>query len=152
MGAANFRNIEVATDAKTAFSRARENAQWEFGHGGYTGTIAEKYDFVYCGKLGYNDDGKVENFIHDVLDASYEKWDDKTKSWRVDPKAKEKAIERIPERLRKQVLKAAPIYDDKWGPAVCFKLTGKRAKEWKERFGRKGTHDSVYLFTGMASS
>jgi len=46
MGANDFMNMVSARSAEEAFHLARENAQYEHGHGGYTGTIAEKSDFV----------------------------------------------------------------------------------------------------------
>lgn len=50
MGAETFgtfvsRTPQTATPA-AAFSRAVQDARWENGHGGYTGTIAEKDKFV----------------------------------------------------------------------------------------------------------
>lgn len=151
MGATNFHNIELGKDAKTAFNKAVEQALWEYGHGGYTGTIAEKGGFVDCGQLGRNYADHIEGHIFNVQDAGYEQWDEKSKRWRVDEKAKQRAINKVPETIRKQVLKAAPIHDDKWGPAVCFEIVGTKAKAIKERYGRKGTHDKVFLFIGMAS-
>lgn len=46
MGACDFFTKAEGNDAKEAFMNAREEAAWESGHGGYTGTIAEKRDFV----------------------------------------------------------------------------------------------------------
>jgi hypothetical protein len=42
MGADFYNNTVIAPTAKEAFQSAVETAQWEHGHGGYTGTIAEK--------------------------------------------------------------------------------------------------------------
>jgi hypothetical protein len=33
-------------NVEAAFSAARESAAWEHGHGGYTGTLAEKHEYV----------------------------------------------------------------------------------------------------------
>lgn len=46
MGACNFETIAIGKNPRDAFNRAVSQAQWEHGHGGYTGTIAEKIDFV----------------------------------------------------------------------------------------------------------
>jgi len=46
MGACDFLTFGRGATAKEAFSSAVENAQWESGHGGYSGTIAEKGSFV----------------------------------------------------------------------------------------------------------
>jgi len=42
MGAEVFYNRVKGTSASKAFNEERENACYEYGHGGYTGTIAEK--------------------------------------------------------------------------------------------------------------
>ena len=46
MGGCTFYNEVEGKTAKAAFTRAVEDAQYESGHGGYTGTIAEKHSFV----------------------------------------------------------------------------------------------------------
>jgi hypothetical protein len=46
MGAADFRIIERGASAREAFVRAQEQARHERGHGGYSGTIAEKPGYV----------------------------------------------------------------------------------------------------------
>jgi len=45
MGAANFTCNATGKTMAEAFSKAVADAQWEHGHGGYTGTIAEKGEF-----------------------------------------------------------------------------------------------------------
>jgi len=45
MGACDFMITCKAATAKAAFDEAREDARHEHGHGGYTGTIAEKSSF-----------------------------------------------------------------------------------------------------------
>lgn len=46
MGAANFSVTVVGKTADAAFDSAVRDARYENGHGGYTGTIAEKHGFV----------------------------------------------------------------------------------------------------------
>jgi len=46
MGAAEFYTHGHGTTPKEAFKNAREEAQWDSGHGGYSGTIAEKQSFT----------------------------------------------------------------------------------------------------------
>ena len=46
MGACEFFTSATGDTAKNAFMAAAEAARYESGHGGYTGTIAEKYQFV----------------------------------------------------------------------------------------------------------
>ena len=46
MGACDFTTRARGKTAADAFSSAVASAQYEDGHGGYTGTIAEKSDFI----------------------------------------------------------------------------------------------------------
>jgi hypothetical protein len=51
MGACFFTAKTTGKNAREAFERAVDSARWENGHGGYTGTIAEKSDFVLLGAV-----------------------------------------------------------------------------------------------------
>ncbi|MBL8715140.1 MAG: hypothetical protein JNL79_04060 [Myxococcales bacterium] len=46
MGADEFFTTSKGDSAREAFGAATRQAAYEDGHGGYTGTIAEKHDFV----------------------------------------------------------------------------------------------------------
>lgn len=46
MGAENFTQEAVGATAEEAFQAAKEQAWYDHGHAGYTGTIAEKDSFV----------------------------------------------------------------------------------------------------------
>lgn len=46
MGGSTFANTGRGKTAKEAFRAVVDEAQYESGHGSYTGTIAEKHDFV----------------------------------------------------------------------------------------------------------
>ena len=46
MGACEFFTMAKGKTAREAFSNVVEDAKYEFGHGGYTGTIAEKNSFT----------------------------------------------------------------------------------------------------------
>lgn len=71
MGACTFEVKMTGKNAKDAFSKAREDAAWEYGHNGYTGSIAEKNTFVmincpegkdpydYANELMDNDDPRI---------------------------------------------------------------------------------------------
>lgn len=73
MGAATFAVRIKGKTAKEAFAEARANALYEYGHRGYTGTIAEKYEFVmiplptgidaadYVDMLLQKDDPRIED-------------------------------------------------------------------------------------------
>ena len=46
MGADWFATTAHGKNAKEAFHNAREDARYEHGHAGYTGTVAEKHSFI----------------------------------------------------------------------------------------------------------
>ena len=46
MGAQDFDQVAEGKNAREAFRNAKEAAAYEYGHGGYSGTIAEKHEFV----------------------------------------------------------------------------------------------------------
>jgi hypothetical protein len=71
MGAQQFYTWGRGKTAKDAFNQAVSDARYEHGHGGYTGTIAEKFEFVmikvpegtdpheYAEKLVESDDSRI---------------------------------------------------------------------------------------------
>jgi len=73
MGADTFFNHAKGKTANEAFKSIVEDAQYEHGHGGYTGTIAEKGSFVminlpkgqdareYANKLIEDNDPRVDD-------------------------------------------------------------------------------------------
>lgn len=74
MGASTFIVTASGKTAKEAFKIAREDAQYESGHGGYTGTIAEKDSFVMitC-ELGMD----PYEYADDLIDEGDPRIDDK---------------------------------------------------------------------------
>lgn len=130
MGACDF-EVSVAKGDRTigaAFSACRSDAAWEYGHGGYTGTIAEKTDFV---KFPLPEGWTAREFIEAVA-TGWMLAEEMAGCREIDPDS-------APVRLREQIghlafAKAVRTYDDKWGPAL--------AVEDEKRF----------YFAGMASS
>lgn len=51
MGAEQFDIVVSGATAEEAFNAAVKQAQYDYGHAGYTGTIAEKQSFVIVGKV-----------------------------------------------------------------------------------------------------
>ena len=123
MGGSEFMNVGKGQTALIAFDKVVEQAQWEHGHGGYSGTIAEKRSIVLfprpkgmraktvvdavhvISRIGFDDDGNAETA---TVQAKYPKLDI---AWMFE------------------------VYDDKWGPSLAIELA-------------KGE----YLFAGWASS
>lgn len=71
MGASDFRQFEKTDDLtpagrKRAFDKAVKDAKYEHGHGGYTGTIAEKHDCRFIG--GFDTLDEANNFADDLLE------------------------------------------------------------------------------------
>lgn len=50
MGAVDFEQYQPGESAKEAFEAATEEARYLHGHGGYSGTLAEKHSFVIVEK------------------------------------------------------------------------------------------------------
>lgn len=107
MGANEFECTARGATAEEAFDQARDQAQWDYGHRGYTGTIAEKGDFV---KFDLPDGITVREFV-DLLHITY---GDKDQMM-----AKSQSF---PKPVRETLLHACDVYDDKWGPAVCVEI------------------------------
>lgn len=74
MGATNFMTKSSGETAQKAFSSAVECAQWEHGHGGYTGTIAEKHSFITLDLPEGADPYREANRLIDEDDRVSDKW------------------------------------------------------------------------------
>lgn len=68
MGATNFVTKAKGKTAEEAFRSAVEEARYEYGHGGYTGTIAEKHDFIMIRKEQVTDE-EAKKIIDDIFGA-----------------------------------------------------------------------------------
>jgi len=96
MGAATFRDSGTGKSAKHVFHELKEEAEYQFGHDDYTGTIAEKSSFIeFTPPTGMS----VKEFINAI--ESYDEEEDNN--------------------VPSEVKRAWEVYDDKWGPAVCVK-------------------------------
>lgn len=132
MGADNFQTFALGKTPGIAFDRAVAEAQYQYGHGGYTGTIAEKNGFKLAGEINTFHIDKLEDCFWVAINGE--------------------RLGKIPAPIREMVVKFAPIYEDKWGPAVCLQLTGTRSHQIKRDRGVPKTWDKVWVFMGMASS
>ena len=74
MGAEQFSARASGRTAQEAFGRAVQEAQYEHGHGGYTGTIAEKSKFKM---LAPNAGESPKDCIRRCLDDDAGWWNDK---------------------------------------------------------------------------
>lgn len=105
MGANEFLVVVQGHTMDEAFQEAVRSAQWEHGHGGYSGTIAEKSGYVDFGELPV---GVLPSELRDRI-WDYEEgldWDTEKSSY---------------DGPHAQLLaKIHVVYRDKWGPAVGF--------------------------------
>ncbi|SCG08138.1 hypothetical protein GA0115259_112443 [Streptomyces sp. MnatMP-M17] len=76
MGAYDFITPGSDQDVENAFLGAKEEAAWEFGHGGYTGTIAEKSDFVLVADSPMSP-AAAEKYAQHLLESDDERIRDK---------------------------------------------------------------------------
>jgi hypothetical protein len=74
MGASTFETVSEGSTAQAAFNKAVKAAQHECGHGGYTGTIAEKRSFVMI-ECPQGTDHRT--FINKLIDDGDPRIDDK---------------------------------------------------------------------------
>lgn len=74
MGAATFYTESSGKTANEAFTNAVNNAAYESGHGGYTGTIAEKDSFTL---IEIPEGKEPMQYVEDLIDEADERIDDK---------------------------------------------------------------------------
>lgn len=74
MGASDFFIISRGKTAEEAFVKAIEKAPYDHGHGGYTGTIAEKNNFVM---IKVPEEKDPWNFAEDLMNFGDPRIDDK---------------------------------------------------------------------------
>lgn len=74
MGAETFYTTAPGKSANEAFQAAREKAQYDHGHSGYTGSIAEKSSFVV---IAVPEGQKPLEFAEKLIDDGDERIDDK---------------------------------------------------------------------------
>ena len=123
MGATTFYDVVKGSSAKDAFEKAVEEAQYEYGHGGYTGTIAEKDSFV---------------MITPPFKATITVTPEMTTT---EIKALTREVRKLFMDYAEQLIEDSDSrVDDKWGPAGCLEI-------------KPSTKDSdgEYLFFGWAS-
>jgi hypothetical protein len=180
MGACDFSQVGVGKTAQEAFSRAHELAQWEHGHGGYSGTLAEKGSFVLFKippRLSFD---KLERWVSEYTyngdDGEYLKDSLKWAKERVltakpgTKRAAQAQVRDIGKRIKDQEKQAAKfkrevgphldlvkrmsgIYDDKWGPACAVEITSpKLKKQYVQWTVTPKRGEKVFVFFGMASS
>ena len=111
MGATVFHARQKGKNASHAFELAQEDAYWMYGHGGYSGTIAEKQGYKeYTRPTGMHEATALK-LLDELVDYGYDVDTQVTKLAKKYPK--------IPTHTLKDMIK---VFDDKWGPAVCMEI------------------------------
>ena len=123
MGADTYMHITKGKTAQECFKRLREQAQWEHGHGGYSGTIAEKNSYVEFTRPKGMRRATVLKVINELAEINFDDYGL--------PQIEELELEYPALNISKMF----QCHEDKWGPSLCIEVT-------------KGE----YLFSGWASS
>ncbi len=137
MGATNFHCEANGANISEAFRQAVENAYWEHGHGGYTGSIAEKMGFTefriplerlpelpdglnpslamrvdgaMCFLCEYSDDTEIDEALSEDIQSEW------AKQAQADARALREAMG------RKEFRRMMDIWYEKWGNAVGFRI------------------------------
>lgn len=120
MGGSTFDGTHVGPDARTVFSEAHDQAAWDHGHGGYTGTLAEKHDYVTL-PVPPLDDITIDEFVQTVLRGPG--WDEGAtwtiETWNGGKWESRPASDAVVPHLER----AFKAVDDKWGPAGLIDIT-----------------------------
>jgi hypothetical protein len=147
MGATNFSDVGTGSNVQDAFYALVREAQWEHGHGGYTGTIAEKHDYVLFAVpegLTPMEAAAAAMSARNIMDYDDEKADWVRRPMTPESVAKHAIYGNYPEKQADLAARIAPhmatlvkigeVASDKWGPAAAFQLA-----------------DDKWLFFGLAS-
>ncbi len=176
MGANWDDGVSVGRNADEAFTNLTEDAAWEHGHGGYSGTMAEKDSFILAGTLParvtFQDllaamfrTREVERHGHWVertygdVEETYTDYKgiERTVTTRECVKVTKRRKSPLPKALQnpagERIVRAFLAADsDKWGPAAGVELNARETKTARSRSykGKQGIH--AYGFGGSCSS
>lgn len=152
MGATEFAIDNTGKTAGEAYDTQVDSDRYNFGHSGYTGTMAEKDGFVLIDRPTRI---RASRLMDTIVDA--EQWafwvdtDEKYRHVYTKPKARcEKAWYRLCEWYPDRVGGARDIcktYGEKWGPALAVEQS---PAEKKERWSGLPRGTKTFLFFGMA--
>lgn len=144
MGACDFSDIVRAPKLEDAFNEARQRALYDYGHAGYTGTIAEKPGYIYFelplnkvrklkgiehtpdeivrrinNVIGFMDyDGRQALSLDELKNLKI-----KAKTWEYN--ARRDAVALLSVMGHNKFIELISRYYDKWGPAIAFKVAPK---------------------------
>ena len=168
MGAASFDTAAFGKTPQAAFNAAQDRARHDYGHAGYTGTIAEKYGFeqmtlpkgvtlpTFLKLMHEAEEFQYSEYMAEQLRTHKEMGVGARKTWggrtlkqvQAEYDKQKRKEDRFWTRVGKtpgltETLKsAARTYNDKWGPALCFgPITGKAMRDRMDwAVGATSTH------------
>ncbi len=152
MGAEYTETVASGATPREAFAAARESALWTHGHGGYTGSMAEKSSYTFVGILPQEVDPRTLNeiayqYYQFLTDGAWEEKMFKDKNgYKVFSHREERHSDPRPEALATpegdRLLREWHEYADgsKWGPAACVE------------FVRPNSDTRWFMFGGWCSS
>lgn len=77
MGADVFYEVYPGKNANEAFASAVHDAKYDHGHAGYTGSIAEKDDFVMVSKQVFDSRSDAADYANKLIEEGDPRIDDK---------------------------------------------------------------------------
>jgi hypothetical protein len=159
MGACEFAIDNIGKTVAEAFDQPVESARFNYGHAGYTGTMAEKDGFVLIDRPPRITADRLMATIIDATQWAF--WLDTAEKYRHVYTKPEKRCEKAWDRLCKwfphgeyygptrSAESLCKHYDDKWGPAIAVEQS---PAEKKERWKNIPRGSKTFLFFGLASS
>lgn len=126
MGATTFTDKATANTADEAFRNLVNEALWEYGHGGYSGTIAEKPGFTLLTPPGpYPDGVTAEKLAYHLLDCDYDN-PCATRTHRRNPETNQWEVQYTPDvypaNWTAWLQRAYSIAGSKWDEAACLQI------------------------------
>ena len=151
MGACDFSIDNFGPNLGAAYHKQVDSDQYNFGHAGYTGTLAEKDGVIEIDRPPRITAGRLMDTIVDASQWYF--WldtDEKYQHLYAKPKVR---CRDAYYRLRKWYPTAhahdiIKTYDDKWGPALAVEQS---PAEKKKRWSDLPRGSKTFLFFGMAS-
>lgn len=138
MGASQFMNISTGKTPEEAFHSVTASARYEHGHGGYSGTIAEKHEY----RLLTTPSGVAALDLANWA-LKYAPPERRNPQW---------PAEHLP-KFESEVRQIARAADDKWGPAVALEILGEELEALRKgNPNRFPKGERVFVFFGWASS
>ena len=136
-----FQVVGIGENIQVAFTRVKDEAMRESGHGDHTGTIAGKSGFV---EFTLPPRWTFDKFISTVDQAAIARWNKPSQQ----TMANRLLVDRIGVREAEQIVET---YCDKSGPAIGVQLGSTESKLILQRFGVSPATCKVYGFCGWAS-